>query len=220
MWDSATIQMIANGVLESLYMTLASTLAAYIVGLPLGVILVITEKDSILPHPFLNKVLNVVVNILRSVPFIILMFLVIPITRFVAGTSIGSTAAIVPLFIAAAPFIARIVETSIKEVDQGIIEAALSMGASPWNIILKVMLPETKPSLILNAAIATTTILGYSAMAGVMAGGGLGDIATRYGWYRYDPSILWTTVVLLVLIVQVLQGIGTKTAGLQDKRKP
>lgn len=220
MWDSATIQMIATGVLETFYMTLASTIAAYIIGLPLGVVLVITEKDSILPHPLLNKILGTLVNILRSVPFLILLILVQPVTRFVVGTSIGSTAMIVPLFIAAAPFIARIVESSIKEVDHGVIEAALSMGASPWNIIWKVMLPETKPSLILNAAIATTTILGYSAMAGIVAGGGLGDIATRYGLYRYEPDILWATVILLVIIVQFLQGIGTKAAGLQDKRKP
>lgn len=219
MWDSETVQMIVKGLFETLYMTLFSTLAAYILGLPMGVVLVVTRNDSILPVPWLNKALDIVVNILRSIPFLILLIAVIPVTRFIAGTTIGSTATVVPLVIAAAPFIARMVESSLKEVDKGVIEAAQSMGASPQKIIWKVLLPEARPSLILGAAIATTTILGYSAMAGIVGGGGLGDIAIRYGYYRYQNDIMLITVILLVLVVQVLQEIGMRLAGLQDKRK-
>jgi ABC-type metal ion transport system, permease component len=219
MWDSATIQMIIIGLFETLYMTLFSTLLAYVIGLPLGVVLVITEKNSILPIPWLNNVLNFVVNILRSVPFLILLIAVIPITRAITGTTIGSTATVVPLVIAATPFIARMVESSIKEVDKGVIEAALSMGASPFHIIYKVLIPEAKPALVVGAAIATTTILGYSAMAGIVSGGGLGDIAIRYGYYRGQNGIMIVTVILLVIVVQILQEIGMRIAGLQDKRK-
>ncbi|WP_069997202.1 methionine ABC transporter permease [Cellulosilyticum sp. I15G10I2] len=219
MWNSTIIQMLAKGVFETLYMTLLSTLLAYIIGLPLGVILVTTEKGGILPNIGLNKILNIIVNLARSIPFLILLIAVLPITRFITGTTIGSTATVVPLVIAAAPFIARLVESSIKEIDKGIIEAALSMGASPFQIIYKVMVPEATPSLIVGAAIATTTILGYSAMAGIVGGGGLGTIAINYGYYRYEKGIMIVTVILLIIIVQILQEIGMKIASKKDKRK-
>ena len=219
MWDSSTINMILIGLLETIYMTFLSTLLAYVIGLPLGVLLVTSENSGILPMPKLNQILNAIVNIVRSVPFLILLIAVIPFTRFVIGTTIGSTATVVPLVIAAAPFIARIVESSIKEVDNGVIEAAISMGSSPFQIICKVMIPEAVPSLIIGGAIATTTILGYSAMAGIVGGGGLGDIAIRFGLYRYQNDIMIVTVILLVLVVQVAQEIGMKIAKKQDKRK-
>lgn len=219
MWDSSTVTMILMGLLETLYMTLFSTLLAYVLGLPLGVLLVTSEKDGIMPLPKLNKVLNFIVNILRSVPFLILLIAVIPFTRFIIGTTIGSTATVVPLVIAAAPFIARLVESSIKEVDKGVIEAAVSMGCSPFQIIYKVMIPEAVPSLIVGAAIATTTILGYSAMAGIVGGGGLGDIAIRFGYYRYQKDIMIVTVALLVVVVQVAQEVGMLIARKRDKRK-
>ena len=219
MLDSATTVMIAKGLLETLYMTVFSTSAAYLLGLPLGIILVVSEEGNILPRPALNKVLNVLVNLTRSIPFLILLIAVLPITRFITGTTIGSTATVVPLIIAAAPFVARLVESSLKEVDKGILEAALSMGATPFEIITKVMIPEAKPSLIVGSAIATTTILGYSAMAGIVGGGGLGDIAIRYGYYRYQNDIMIATVVLLIVVVQVFQDIGMKISVKQDKRR-
>ncbi|BCS55445.1 methionine ABC transporter permease [Geobacter sp. SVR] len=217
--DSATVAMIAKGLLETLYMTVFSTSAAYLLGLPLGIILVVSAEGSILPRPVLNKILNILVNLTRSVPFLILLIAVLPITRFITGTTIGSTATVVPLIIAAAPFVARLVESSIKEVDKGIIEAALSMGATPFEIITKVMIPEAKPSLILGGAIATTTILGYSAMAGIVGGGGLGDIAIRYGYYRYQNDIMIATVVLLIVVVQIFQDMGMKISRKQDRRR-
>ena len=184
----------------------------------MGVLLVTGESNGIYPLPRVNKVLNVIVNLVRSIPFLILLIAVIPFTRFVIGTTIGSTATVVPLVIAAAPFIARLVEASIKEVDKGVIEAAISMGCSPFQIVYKVMIPEAVPSLIVGAAIATTTILGYSAMAGIVGGGGLGDIAIRYGYYRYQNDIMLVTVALLVIVVQVMQEIGMKIAKKQDKK--
>lgn len=219
MWDSETLMMLAVGMGETLYMTIGSTLLSYLIGLPLGVLLVVTEPNSILPHPGVSKVTNVVINLLRSVPFLILLIAVMPFTRLVTGTTIGSTATIVPLVIAAFPFVARLVESSIKEVDKGMVEASLSMGAAPMQLITKVLIPEAKPSLIVGAAIATTTILGYSAMAGIVGGGGLGDIAIRFGFYRYQTDIMFVTVVLLVIVVQVLQEIGMSISRRQDKRK-
>ncbi len=219
MWDSSTVEMIIRSLFETLYMTLLSTTLAYALGLPLGVLLVISEKNGILPLPKLNMMLNLVVNVVRSIPFLILLIAVIPFTRFVIGTTIGSTATVIPLIIGAAPFIARLVESSIKEVDKGVIEAAISMGCSPFQIIYKVMIPEAVPSLIVGAAIATTTILGYSAMAGIVGGGGLGDTAIRYGYYRYQKDIMGVTVALLVIVVQVMQEVGMKVARRQDKRK-
>ena len=219
MWDSTMINMIWWGLLQTLYMTLASTLISYVLGIPMGVILVACDKDGVKPLPIVHKILDIIVNITRSIPFLILLIAVIPITRFITGTTIGSNATIVPLVMAAAPFIARMVESSLREVDKGLIEASLSMGASPFQVICKVLLPEAKPSLIVGAAISTPTILGYSAMAGIVGGGGLGDIAIRYGYYRYENGVMIVTVVLLVLVVQVFQEIGMKIAEKQDKRK-
>lgn len=212
------VEIIAKGVGETLYMTLASTLFSYIIGLPMGIAMVVTDKDGIAPLVPFNKVLGIIINIVRSVPFLILLISVIPFTRLIVGTSIGSSATVVPLVIAAAPFIARLVESSLKEVDKGVIEAAQSMGCSSMQIITKVLLPEARPSLTVGSAIAITTILSYSAMAGIVGGGGLGDIAIRYGYYRYQENIMLITVALLVVIVQVFQEIGMKIAKKSDKR--
>ena len=218
MFKEWMIQMLGMGIYESLYMTLISTFMSYVIGLPMGLILVSTDKDGIYPIVWLNKLLGLIVNILRSVPFLILMITVIPVTRKIVGTTIGSKATIVPLVIAAAPFIARVVESSLKEVDKGVIEAAESMGASPFQIMFRVLLPEAKPSLLVGAAISVTTILGYSAMAGIIGGGGLGAIAMNYGLYRYQRDIMFITVILLVIIVQIMQEIGMKIANISDKR--
>ena len=218
MFEQEMIQLLGKGILETLYMTLVSSVLAYAIGLPLGLVLVVTDKDGIRPIVPLNKAVGILVNLVRSVPFIILLVAVIPFTRALIGTSLGSTATIVPLVIAAAPFVARIVESSIKEVDRGVIEAAQSMGASPLKIVYKVLLPEAKPSLIVGSAIAITTILSYSAMSGFVGGGGLGTIAINYGYYRYKPDIMFITVIILVLIVQVFQEVGMKIAKIGDKR--
>lgn len=210
--------MIGNGLWETCYMVLFSTLFSYAIGLPLGVLLVITERGHILPNAPVNSVLGTLINVLRSVPFLILMIAVIPFTRLVMGTAIGSKATIMPLTIAAFPYVARTVETSLKEVDRGVIEAAQSMGASRMHIVLKVMIPESMPSLVSGAAIATTNILGYSAMAGAIGGGGLGALAINYGYYRYRTDILLVVVVVLVLLVQVIQLIGTRSSRLVDHR--
>lgn len=210
--------MIWMGVWQTLYMTIVSTLLAYLIGLPLGVILILTGKDGITPRPALYKILDVIINILRSVPFLILLVFIQPLTRIIVGTTIGSNATIVPLVIAAFPYVARMVESSLKEVSPGLIEAALSMGATPMQIVTKVMVPEAMPSLTIGAAISITTILGYSAMAGFVGGGGLGDIAIRYGYYRYETGIMVVTVILLILIVQIFQEIGMRLAAHEDKR--
>jgi len=210
--------LMGTGLLETLYMTVVSTVMAYLIGLPVGMILVVTDKEGIRPNPTINRIVGSIVNLLRSVPFIILLVAVMPVTRFIAGTTIGSTATVVPLVIAAAPFVARMVESSAKEVDRGVIEASLSMGASTLEVVLKVIIPEAKPSLIVGAAIATTTILGYSAMSGVVGGGGLGDIAIRYGYHRSQTDIMLVMVVILVLLVQIFQEIGNIIARKCDKR--
>ena len=199
MWNSQVIIMLLEGIRDTLYMTLASTLFGYIIGLPMGIVLTVTDKDGIRPNAAVYKVLDVISNLLRSIPFIILLILLIPFTRFVVGRSYGSTATIVPLTIAAAPYIARMVESSLKEVDAGVIEAARSMGASDFQIVTKVMLVEARTSLIVGATISLGTILGYSAMAGTVGGGGLGDIAIRYGYTRWQTDIMVVTVVLLVI---------------------
>jgi D-methionine transport system permease protein len=217
-FSSVVTKMIGFGLLETLYMTLVSTTLAYVIGLPLGFALVVSDGSQNSLVRGINTVLGIVVNLLRSVPFLILLVAVIPVTRFIVGTSIGSTATIVPLVIASAPFVARLVESSLKEVDKGVIEAAQCMGASMTQIIYKVMLPEAKPSLIVGSAIAVTTILSYSALAGFVGGGGLGDIAVRYGYYRYQEDIMLITVALLVIIVQILQEIGMRLAKISDKR--
>lgn len=218
MFKEGMLQMLGIGIYESLYMTLVSTIMSYVIGLPLGLALVATDKEGIYPILWLNKLLGFVVNVLRSIPFLILLIAVMPITRFVAGTTLGSKATIVPLVIAAGPFIARMVESSLKEVDRGVIEAAESMGASPFQIMFKVLLPEAKPSLLIGAAISVTTILGYSAMAGIVGGGGLGAIAMNYGYYRYQKDIMFITVILLVVIVQIMQEVVMKIATASDKR--
>jgi D-methionine transport system permease protein len=219
MWDEATIMMIIRGIGETLYMTLCSTLLGYVFGLPMGIILTVTDKDGIRPNASIYKVFDVISNIFRSIPFLILLILIQPITKLIVGRSYGSTAMIVPLTVAAAPYIARMVESSLKEVDHGVIEAAQSMGASTWEIVYKVLLLEARTSLIVNATIATGTILGYSAMAGTVGAGGLGDIAIRYGYYRYQADIMIVTVVILVLLVQIFQGIGMMLSRKLDRRR-
>ncbi len=218
MLDSGLIKELGMGILETMYMTLGSTALAYLFGIPIGILLYITDENGILKCKIINTILGAIVNLARSIPFIILLIAILPFTRAVVGTTIGSTATVVPLVIAAAPFVARMVESSLKEVDNGVIEAAQSMGSTPMQIILKVLLPEAKPSLIVGSAIAVTTILGYSAMAGFTAGGGLGAIAINYGYYRYNDKIMLITVILLVIIVQIFQEIGMKIANKTDKR--
>ena len=204
---------------ETVYVTVLATLFAIIIGLPLGVLLVVGDKDGVLPIPKpIMSVLNVIINLLRSVPFLILMIMVFPLTRAIVGTAVGTVASIVPLVIAAFPFIARLVEGSLREVDPRIVEAAQSMGASPMQIITKVMLPESVPSLISNFTIAVTTILGYTAMSGIIGGGGLGKIAINYGYYRYKYLVMLIAVILLIILVQIFQSVGTKLAVKTDKR--
>ena len=211
--------MILKGIQETLYMTLLSTLMGYVIGLPMGVLLAVSDKDGLKPNRVLYRILDVIANIVRSIPFLILLILLIPFTRMIVGKSYGSTATVVPLVIAAGPFIARMVESSLKEVDEGVIEAARSMGASNLRIIVKVLLVAARTSLINGATIAVGTILGYSAMAGTIGGGGLGDIAIRYGYHRYQADIMIVTVVLLVILVQIFQMVGTTLANRLDKRR-
>lgn len=218
MWDKQIIMMLVEGTGVTLYMTLVSTLIAYILGLPMGITLVVTAPGGLKPNKIVYKILDVVVNIVRSIPFLILLVLLIPFTRFIVGKSYGATATIVPLSIAAAPFVARLVESSLLEVDHGVVEAAQSMGASLWVIVWKVLLVEARTSLIVGGTIALGTILGYSAMAGTVGGGGLGDIAIRYGYHRYQADIMIVTVILLVALVQILQVIGTKLSKKLDRR--
>ena len=204
---------------ETFYVTVLATALSLVIGLPLGVLLVVGEKGGVLPLPkWLLSLLNVIINLLRSVPFLILMIMVFPLSRLLIGTSVGTTATIVPLVVAAFPFIARLVEGSLREVDGNIIEAAQSMGATPMQIICKVMIPESVPSLLSNVTIALTTILGYSAMSGIIGGGGLGKIAIDYGYYRYQYLVMLVAVILLILLVQIFQTVGTKLAVKCDKR--
>ncbi len=204
---------------ETVYVTVLSTFFAIIIGLPLGVLLVAGENNKIIRVPKgLLHALNVIINLLRSVPFLILMIMVFPLTRLIVGTVVGTPASVVPLVIAAFPFIARLVEGSLREINPNIIEAAQSMGASPFQIIVKVMIPESVPSLISNATIAITTVLGYSAMSGIIGGGGLGKIAINYGYYRYKYLIMIFAVIFLIILVQVFQSVGTRLAVKSDKR--
>lgn len=219
MWTSATTDMIITGIGQTLYMTILSTVVGYVFGLPLGVMLAVFDKDGLRSNKAVYKVLDVISNIIRSIPFLILLILIIPLTRIIVGQSYGSSATVVPLVVAAIPFIGRMVESSIKEVDAGVVEAARSMGASDLRIIVKVLLLESRTSLITGATIAIGTILGYSAMAGSVGGGGLGDIAIRYGYYRYESQIMIVTVILLVVLVQVFQSIGMIIASKLDKRR-
>ncbi|MGL5259509.1 MAG: methionine ABC transporter permease [Lachnospiraceae bacterium] len=218
MIDKVIIDMLIEGTKATLYMTLLSTLFGYLIGLPIGVTLAVTDKGGIRPHKITYKILDFFVNLTRSIPFLILLILVMPLTKVIAGQSYGSKATIVPLTIAAAPFIARMIESSLKEVDKGVIEAAQSMGASVFTIIRKVLLVEARTSLLVGVTIAIGTILGYSAMSGVVGGGGLGDIAIRYGYYRYETEIMLITIVILVVLIQLLQGIGMMLSKKIDRR--
>ena len=204
---------------ETFYVTVLSTALSLLIGLPLGVLLVTGEKNGVLPLPaWLMHVLNAVINLLRSIPFLILMIMVLPLSRAIIGTAVGTTATIVPLVAAAFPFVARLVESSLRELDSNIIEAAQSMGSTPSQIIWKVMIPESIPSLIQNVTIALTTILGYSAMSGIIGGGGLGKIAIDYGYYRYKYLVMFVAVIILILLVQLFQSLGTYLAKRSDKR--
>ena len=218
MLDSKWISLLLDNTWISIYMTLISTLIAYAIGLPLGVILVVTAPGGLRPSKTLYKILDFVVNIVRSVPFLILLITIMPLTKLIVGKSYGPAATIVPLALAAAPFVARLVESSLLEVDHGVIEAAQSMGAGLFTIIFKVLLAEARTSLIVGATIALGTILGYSAMAGVVGGGGLGNIAIQYGYYRNQLKVMYAAVIILVVIVQVLQIIGTRLSKKLDKR--
>lgn len=219
MFDAKTIQMLLEGIAESLYMTIVPTVIGYLVGMPLGVLLTVTDRDGIRPNATVYKVIDFISNIFRSIPFLILVILLIPLSKLIVGKSYGCDAMIVSLTIAAAPYIARMVESSLKEVDHGVIEAAQSMGASTWTIVTKVLLTEARTSLIVNATIVTATILGYSAMAGAVGAGGLGAIAVRYGYNRYQPDIMIVTVVILVLLVQIMQAIGMRLSRKFDRRR-
>ena len=204
---------------ETFYITVLSTALSLVIGLPLGVLLVAGEKGGVLPLPaWLMRILNLIINLLRSIPFLILMIMVLPVSRAIIGTAVGTTATVVPLVAAAFPFVARLVESSLREVDGNIIEAAQSMGATPMQIICKVMIPESVPSLIQNVTIALTTILGYSAMSGIIGGGGLGKIAIDYGYYRYKYLVMFVAVIILILLVQFFQSLGTYLARRCDKR--
>lgn len=210
--------LIAPSFLETLYMVLLSTLFSLLLGLPLGIILTVTEKGHIMELPLLNKALSSLINIMRSLPFIILIIVIFPLSRVIVGTTIGSTASIIPLSVAAAPFVARIIESSLKEVNFGIIEASLSMGAAPLQIICRVMLPEALPSLILGISMTIINILGYSAMAGAIGGGGLGDLAIRYGYQRFQTDVLIATIIILIILVELVQSAGTFLSRKVDKR--
>ena len=214
-WDAGLIQL---GVWETIYLTLIPTLIAYLLGLPLGVLLCVTDKEGLHPLPVLNKILSVFVNIFRSIPFIILMVAMLPVAKFLVGTSLGNKAMIVTLVIAAAPYVARMVESSLKEVDAGVIEAAQAMGTSNFRIVTKVLIPEAKPSLIVGAVISTVTVLGYSAMAATIGGTGLGQIAIIYGHQRSKPDVIWVCMILIVIIVQIIQEVGMLIARRTDKR--
>ncbi len=216
---SGTAQMMWEGTLDTLFMTLLSTVFGYLLGLPMGIALAVTDRDGIRPNAAVYKVLDVIANIVRSIPFLILLILLMPLTRLLVGRSYGTAATVVPLTVAAAPFIGRMIESSLKEVDHGVVEAAQSMGVSTMNIIVRVLLVEARTSILVGVTIALGTILGYSAMAGIVGGGGLGDIAMRYGYYRYESDIMLAAVILLVVLVQIFQTIGMKMSAKLDRRK-
>lgn len=216
--NSSMLLMFLEELGNTLIMTFVSSALAYVIGIPLGILLVVWAKEGINPRPKVQEALGVVINLIRSVPFLILLIAIQSFTRKLVGTTVGTKAIIVPLTLASAPYVARIVESSLKEVDYGIIEAAKSMGASTWQIIYKVLLPEAKPSLLVNAAIAVTTILGYSAMAGFVGAGGLGAIAINYGYYRFENGTMWIAIVFLVVVVQVIQSAGMWLVKKVDRR--
>ena len=218
MFGNEIVIMLLEGIRDTVYMTVASTFFGYVIGLPMGIALTVTDKDGLKPNAAIYRVLDVISNIVRSIPFLILLILLIPFTRLVVGKSYGSTATIVPLIICAAPYIARLVESSLKEVDKGVVEAAKSMGATNFQIVMHVLLVEGRTSIITGATIAMGTILGYSAMAGTVGGGGLGDIAVRYGYYRWQTDIMIITVILIIILFQLFQNLGMKIAAKMDKR--
>lgn len=218
MFTEQMVNELVQGIGQTLYMTLLSTLLAYVLGLPIGVALYVTERNGLRPCRPVSAVLGAIVNVVRSVPFIILLITVLPFTQWLLGTTLGPNATVVPLVISAAPFIGRMVESSLKEVPAGVIEAARAMGTPDFKIILKTLLPEAKPSLISGCTITVTTILGYTAMAGYVGGGGLGAIAINYGYYRYNTPVMLVTVLLMVIIVQLFQEIGSRIGKRTDKR--
>ncbi len=211
--------MMMDGVRETLFMTLLSTIFGYLLGLPMGVALAVTDDNGIRPNPVIYKVLDVIANVVRSIPFLILLILLMPLTKLLVGRSYGTAATVVPLTVAAAPFIGRMIESSLNEVDRGVIEAAQSMGADTMTIIVRVLLVEARTSILVGVTIALGTILGYSAMAGIVGGGGLGDIAMRYGYYRYEKEIMFVAVILLVVLVQIFQTLGMKMSVKLDRRQ-
>ncbi|EHO17060.1 hypothetical protein HMPREF9623_00659 [Stomatobaculum longum] len=217
-FDSQILTMLLTGLQETVFMVALSSLLSYLIGIPLGILLIVTDKDGIQPNGIINTVLGIIINLMRSVPFIIMLLAALPLTRFIVRTTLGPKAVVVPLVLAAAPYIARMVESSLKEVGAGVVEAAKSMGASNFQIVRKVMLPEAKPSLLMGAAISITTILGYSTMAGFVGGGGLGTLAINYGYYRYQTDVMLVTVVVLVIIVQLIQESFLWMARHADKR--
>ncbi len=219
MFDEKVIQMLLEGIKDTLYMTLVSTIVGYVIGLPLGITLYVTSDKGLRPNKIIYSVGDFICNIIRSIPFLILLILLIPFTRMLVGQSYGSTATIVPLVICAAPYIARVVEASLNEVDAGVIEAAKSMGANNLQIIFKVLLVEARTSLLTGFTITTGLLLGYSAMSGTVGGGGLGDIAVRYGYYRWQTDIMIVTVILLIIIFQIIQNLGSKISTRLDHRK-
>lgn len=212
------IRMLAEGIKDTCYMTILSTFFGYVIGLPIGILLTLTDKGGLTPHKNVYRILDIIINVTRSIPFLILLIVVMPLTKAIVGKSYGSTATIVPLTLAAAPLIGRMVESSLKEVNKGVIEAAISMGAKTRTIVFKVLIGEARTSLLVGMTIVLGTVLGYSAMAGVIGGGGLGDIAIRYGYYRYETSVMLVTLVFIVVIVQLMQGIGTYAAKKLDHR--
>lgn len=218
MWDSTMTVMMLEGIRDTVYMTVVSTLFGYILGLPLGIALTLTDKNGLRQNRTIYRTLDMIINITRSVPFLILLIVVMPLTKLLVGKSYGSTATIVPLTLAAAPLIGRMVESSLKEVNKGVIEAAVSMGAKTKTIVFKVLIGEARTSLLVGVTIVLGTVLGYSAMAGVVGGGGLGDIAIRYGYYRYDTPVMLVTLVFIVSIVQLMQVVGTLLAKRMDHR--
>ena len=220
MLNQQVLQMLWPALWETLYMVAGSVFFGHLFGIPLGVLVVVTSPGHILPNRLVHRVAGVIVNIGRSIPFIILMVAIIPFTRWVVGTSIGTTAAIVPLSVAAVPYVARLVETALHEVDMGVIEAAQSMGATPWQVIYKVLLPESLPSLVLGVTITTISLVSHSAMAGAIGAGGLGDLAIRFGYLRFRGDVMLYTVVVLVVLVQVIQMLGNFIARRVDHRHP
>ena len=218
-WTNEITIMMMDGVRETLFMTLLSTIFGYLLGLPMGVALAVTDDNGIRPNPVIYKVLDVIANVVRSIPFLILLILLMPLTKLLVGRSYGTAATVVPLTVAAAPFIGRMIESSLNEVDRGVIEAAQSMGADTMTIIVRVLLVEARTSILVGVTIALGTILGYSAMAGIVGGGGLGDIAMRYGYYRYEKEIMFVAVILLVVLVQIFQTLGMKMSVKLDRRQ-